>query len=237
MLSVLFYICLLFKMQFMLQPSTLTYITNLTNNNNKAWFDENRHLFEEAKNDFESLVNNIISTFGKTDPDIAPLEAKHCIFRQYRDVRFSKDKTPYKHHLGASFDRGGKKSGFAGYYLHIQPGNKSMAGGGIWMPEAEQLKKIRQEIDYNWDEFQSIINEPAFKKIYSDLEQGEFKLSREPKGYDKDNPAIEYLKLKSLVAIKPLTDADLVSKDLLKKIIAAFTALMPLIKFINRSLE
>ncbi|GEO09634.1 DUF2461 domain-containing protein [Segetibacter aerophilus] len=221
----------------MLQRETLTYIENLTKNNNKAWFDENRHLFEEAKSDFETLVKNIISSFGKIDPDIAPLEAKNCIFRQYRDVRFSKDKTPYKHHMGASFDRGGKKSGFAGYYLHIQPGNKSMAGGGIWMPEAAQLKKIRQEIDYSWEEFAAILNEPAFKKIYGGLEEGEFKLSREPKGYDKENPAIEVLKLKSVVAIHPLTDDELVSKDLLKKIVATFTALMPLIKFINRSLE
>jgi uncharacterized protein (TIGR02453 family) len=221
----------------MLQKATLKYIEDLTVNNNKAWFDENRHLFEVAKADFETLVKEVISSFGKIDSDIAPLEAKNCIFRQYRDVRFSKDKTPYKHHMGASFDRGGKKSGFAGYYLHIQPGNKSMAGGGIWMPQGEQLKKIRQEIDYSWDEFRGIINEPQFKKIYGDLEQGEYKLSREPKGYDKENPAIEYLKLKSLVAIQPLSDADLVSKDLLKKVVAAFTALMPLIKFINRSLE
>ena len=221
----------------MLQTSTLTYIKDLTRNNNKQWFDENRNSFEQAKSDFEALVKDIISAFGKVDSDIAPLEAKNCIFRQYRDVRFSKDKTPYKQHMGASFDRGGKKSGFAGYYLHIEPGNKSMAGGGIWMPEAAALKKIRQEIDYGWDKFSNILNEPAFKKVYGDLEQGEFKLSREPKGYEKNNPAIEYLKLKSLVATEPLTDVDLTSKDLLKKIVAAFTALMPLIKFINRSLE
>ena len=221
----------------MLQTSTLTYIKDLTRNNNKQWFDENRNSFEQAKSDFEGLVKDIISAFGKVDSDIAHLEAKNCIFRQYRDVRFSKDKTPYKQHMGASFDRGGKKSGFAGYYLHIEPGNKSMAGGGIWMPEAAALKKIRQEIDYGWDEFANILNEPAFKKVYGDLEQGEFKLSREPKGYEKNNPAIEYLKLKSLVATEPLTDVDLTSKDLPKKIVGAFTALMPLIKFINRSLE
>ncbi len=221
----------------MLQLITLNYIKDLTKNNNKSWFDENRHFFDISKTDFEQLVRSIISSFGKVDPDIAPLEVKNCIFRQYRDVRFSKDKTPYKQHMGASFDKGGKKSGFAGYYLHIEPGNKSMAGGGIWMPDAAQLKKIRQEIDYSWQEFSHIIHQPAFNKIYGDLEQGEYKLSREPKGYDKDNPAMEYLKLKSLVAVQSLTDENLVSKNLLEKIIAAFTALMPLIKFINRSLE
>ena len=221
----------------MLQSSTLTYIKNLTKNNNKPWFEENREAFNKAKDDFEKLVKDIITNFGKVDPDIAPLEAKNCVFRQYRDVRFSKDKTPYKQHMGASFDRGGKKSGFAGYYLHIEPGNKSMVGGGIWMPEAAALKKIRQEIDYGWDEFQGIINNKNFKSVYGDLAQGEYKLSREPKGYEKENPAIEYLKLKSLVAIHPLKDEELVSKDLLPIVLKAFEALLPLIKFINRSLE
>jgi uncharacterized protein (TIGR02453 family) len=220
----------------MLQKSTLQFIKDLTNNNNKPWFEENRPLFEKAKSDFEILVKGIISTFGKIDPDIAPLEARNCIFRQYRDIRFSKDKTPYKSNMGASFDRGGKNSGFAGYYLHVEPG-KSLAGGGIWMPGGEQLKKIRQEIDYNWEEFAGIINEKKFKNIYGELEQGEYKLSREPKGYEKDNPAIEYLKLKSVIATRPLSDAELVSKDLLLTVVDAFTALMPLVKFINRSLE
>lgn len=221
----------------MLQPSTLSYIKKLAKNNNKQWFDANRNQFEDAKNDFEKLVEKIIQTFGKIDPDIAPLKAKGCSFRQYRDVRFSKDKTPYKVHMGASFDRGGKKSGFAGYYLHLEPGNKSMIGGGLWMPEAPALKKVRQEIDYCYDEFSKIINDPAFKKFYGDLEKGEYSLSREPKGYEKENPAIEYLKLKSFVAIRSVADEEVVSENYFKEIIAGFTALMPLIKFINRALE
>jgi uncharacterized protein (TIGR02453 family) len=139
--------------------------------------------------------------------------------------------------MGASFDRGGKNSGFAGYYFHLEPNDKSMAGGGIWMPEASALKKVRQEIDYSWEEFQSIINDEDFKKVYGQLEEGEFKLSREPKGYEKDNPAIECLKLKSIVAITKLSDEELLSEDLQQKIVAAFTALMPLVKFINRALE
>ncbi len=221
----------------MLQTSTLTFIKKLEKNNNKTWFDENRHLFVDAKSDFEKLVTEVIQSFGKTDPDIAPLLAKNCIFRQNRDIRFSKDKTPYKSHFGASFDRGGKKSGFAGYYLHIEPGNRSMVGGGIWMPEAPALKKIRQEIDYNWDEFSNLLHQKDFRKVYGDLETNEYKLSREPKGYEKDNPAIEYLKLKSLVAIVKITDEELTAKNLANQVIKAFSALMPLVNFINRSLE
>jgi uncharacterized protein (TIGR02453 family) len=221
----------------MLQPSTLSYIKKLAKNNNKPWFDANRNSFEDAKNDFEKLAAQIIETFGEIDTDIAPLKAKDCTFRQYRDVRFSKDKTPYKVNMGASFDRGGKKSGFAGYYLHLEPGNKSLVGGGLWMPEAASLKKVRQEIDYCFDEFSNIIKAPAFKKIYGDLDRGEYSLSREPKGYEKDNPAIEYLKLKSFVATHVVTDDEVTSNKFFKTIIDGFTALMPLIKFINRSLE
>ncbi len=221
----------------MLQTPTLNYIKKLAKNNNKPWFEEHRELFNNAKADFENLVTDVIAKFGKTDTDIAPLLAKNCVFRQYRDVRFSKDKTPYKSHMGASFDKGGKKSGLAGYYLHLDPGNKSFIGGGIWMPEAPQLKKIRQEIDYNWDEFNGIIQHKDFKKIYGDVAQGEYKLSREPKGYEKDNPAIEYLKLKSVVAMHNIGDDDLTSKGATDKIAKAFAALMPLVNFINRSLE
>ena len=221
----------------MLQSSTLSYISKLSKNNNKQWFESHRPIFEDAKADFEKLVERIIESFGKIDPDIAPLKAKYCTFRQYRDVRFSKNKTPYKVNMGASFDRGGKKSGLAGYYLHLEPGNKSMIGGGLWMPEAPSLKKVRQEIDYCFDEFSKIIHAPAFIKTYGDLERGEYSLSREPKGYEKDNPAIEYLKLKSFVAIRMVDDKEVTSDKYFKNIIADFTTLMPLIKFINRALE
>lgn len=221
----------------MLQQNTLNYIRQLSENNNKSWFEANREQYNSAKADFEVLVHLVIDAFGKTDPDIATLQVKDCIFRQYRDIRFSKDKTPYKAHFGASFDRGGKKAGNAGYYLHIEPGNKSMVGGGIWMPEAASLKKLRQEIDYNYDEFLEIINSEPFQQQFGELESGEYKLSREPKGYQKDNPAIEYLKLKSLVATKPLADKEVTSKNLLDTISTSFAALKPLIYFINRSLE
>ena len=221
----------------MLQQSTLSYISKLSKNNNKQWFDSHRQIFEDAKTDFENLVEKIIETFGNIDPDIAPLKAKNCTFRQYRDVRFSKDKTPYKVHMGASFDRGGKKSGLAGYYLHLEPGNKSLIGGGLWMPEAPSLKKVRQEIDYCFDEFSTIIHAPDFKKTYGDLERGEYSLSREPKGYEKDNPAIEYLKLKSFVAMRSVDDKEVISDKYIKNIVSNFTTLMPFIKFINRALE
>jgi uncharacterized protein (TIGR02453 family) len=221
----------------MLQASTLKFLKDLKKHNNKPWFEENRTRFESAKEDFHGLITRVIERFGKVDPHIAPLEAKACIYRQYRDIRFSKDKTPYKHHMGASMERGGKNSGFAGYYFHCEPGNHSIVGGGLWMPPANDIKKVRQEIDYCYDELKTIINNKNFKSIYGDLERGEYALTREPKGYEKDNPAIEYLKLKSFVASRQLTDEELQSKELEKIILQAFTALHPFITFINRALE
>ncbi len=222
----------------MLQHSTLQFLKDLKINNQKEWFDANRNRYENAKQDIASLTTSIIKSHGTQDADIISLLAKDCTFRINRDIRFSKDKTPYKTNFGISLSKGGKKSGFAGYYIHIEPGGNSFAGGGLWMPEAETLKNIRQEIDYHWDEFSGIIQEKNFIAQYGDLEKSkELSLTREPKGYDKDNPAIEYLKLKSFIASRSFRDEELTDKDFQKKVLNAFQALQPLIKFLNRAWE
>lgn len=221
----------------MLHKATLHFLEQLATNNSKEWFDANRSAYMLARADFEALVAEIINQMGNVDTTIIDLTPKQCIFRLNRDVRFSANKSPYKTNFGASFEQGGRKSGLAGYYLHIEPGNKSMVGGGIWLPEAEHLRRIRQEIDYNWEEFKSLLQEQAFKKVYADLDHSEHKLKREPKGYEPINPAIEYLKLKSLIAIHTITDADITSEKLLPVIIQSFAALKPLVYFVNRSLS
>lgn len=221
----------------MLNKSTLQFLNDIKDNNHKGWLDANRSAFDAAKLDFEQVITKVIDNFGKKDEEIAMLKAKECVFRQNRDVRFSKNKSPYKINMGASIDRGGKKSAFAGYYFHCEPGDKSFIGGGLWMPEAPVLKKVRQEIDYCWNEFNKLLTTKKFVEQYGELEIAEFTLSREPKGYEKENPAIKYLKLKSFVALRALTDEELLSKDLVKKITTAFEALKPLVKFINRAIE
>lgn len=221
----------------MLQPDTLQFLIELKENNHKAWFDANRNRFDNAKKDLLQMVADIINRLGKKDADIALLLPKDCVFRQNRDVRFSKDKSPYKINMGTYFNRGGKKSNTAGYYFHLEPGNNSFAGGGLWMPEAPHLAKVRQEIDYSWDEFEKIILKKSFKDLYGDLNIKDHTLSREPKGYEKENPAIKYLKLKSFVALQPISDAELTDKDILKKLIARFETIQPLIQFLNRSIE
>ncbi len=215
----------------------ISFLKKLAKNNNKAWFDANRPLYEDAKSEFEGFVSSLIEAYGKHDPTIAHLTAKECIFRINRDVRFSKDKSPYKTNFGASISAGGKKSPFAGYYVHIEPG-AAFVGGGMWMPMPEHLSKLRQEIDYNYDEFLKIIKAPAFKKQYKDVYKGEdMSLTRVPKGYEPTNPAAEYLKLKSFIATRPITDEELKSGDLQKICIDALKALKPFVEFINRTIE
>jgi uncharacterized protein (TIGR02453 family) len=212
----------------MLQPTTLKFLKDLEKNNNKPWFDAHRAAYEAAKADFAGFIQQVIDKHGKGDPSIKNLVAKDCMFRINRDIRFSKNKTPYKNNFGASINRGGKQSvSSAGYYFHLQPG-QSFTGGGIWM----------QEIDYNFKEFKKIIGSKKFKTVYGDLSHdAEYKLVRVPKGYEPDNPAVEYLKLKSFIAMINIKDADITSKDLLKKTVAAFGALQPLVEFINHALN
>ncbi len=212
----------------MLQPSTIKFLKDLKKNNNKPWFDKNRKVYETAKADFLQFIQAVIDLHGKKDPSIKNLIAKDCIFRINRDIRFSKDKTPYKSNFGASINKDGRKAmSAAGYYFHLDP-DGSFAGGGIYMPMPDELKKVRQEIDYNFAEFKKIINSKKFKSLYGDLSKSaEYSLVRVPKGYDPENPAAEYLKLKSFISMIEIKNADLTSKDIVKKTADAFATLQP----------
>lgn len=221
----------------MFQPQTLKFLSQLKKNNNKPWFDAHRAQYEAAKIDYLNFIQLVIDDQQKSDTTITGISSKDCMFRINRDIRFSKDKTPYKTHFGAAIDRGGRKSIYACYYFHLETGN-TFAGGGLWRPEPPNLKKVRQEIDYNWKDFESILKNKNFKKTFGDLFQGgEVKLSTVPKGYDKDNPAIEYLKLKSLFAEQNFSDEELTKSSLHKKTVTAFKTIQPLLQFINRALE
>ena len=222
----------------MISPSTLSFLKVLKKNNNKPWFDNNRDKYLDAKNNFEEFVASLLSKMISIDEDLKDLLPKNCTFRINRDIRFSKNKTPYKINLSASFNKGGKKSIYAGYYFHLQPGGNSFVGGGLWRPEPVELKKLRQEIDYCFPEFKKIIGAQAFKKNYGELEREENQmLVNVPKGYEKENPAADFLRMKSFVATKNIADADLTNPKLAKEVIQSFKALQPLIKFINRSFE
>jgi uncharacterized protein (TIGR02453 family) len=220
----------------MLQKTTIKFVKDLQKNNNKPWFDANRKIYEAAREDFAAFIDGIIRKHGKKDPLIADQVAKNCMFRINRDVRFAKDKSPYKKNFAASINQGGKKSTLAGYYFHMEPGNRSFSGGGVWQPQPAELAKIRQEIDYNLPAFKKIVESKKFQSLFGGLSR-EDALSRVPKGYEADNPAAEYLKLKSFIAMVEITDEDLASPDLAKKIIASFEAMQPLNEFLNEAMQ
>ncbi len=210
----------------------LSFLTNLQENNNKEWFDANRNTYEKARLEWINFATESIAAVGIFDKDIALLEPKKCIFRINRDVRFSKNKDPYKNNFGLSLNKGGKREDFCGYYLHLQPG-ASFIAGGAYGPMPDKLAAIRQEIDYNAKEFEAIINHKNFKKHFGTL--GGEALQRPPKGYEADNPMINILKHKSFIAQYPLTDKEIFAPNFMENMLEKFKAMQPLIAFLNRA--
>lgn len=217
----------------MLQAATLKFLKDLKKNNNKPWFDSHRKDYEAAKKDFADHVQLMINGIARFDEPIGLLLPKNCTFRINRDVRFSKDKSPYKPNMGASMNHGGKKIMNAGYYFHLEPGGKSFAAGGIYMPMPPDLAKLRQEIDYNFKDWKSLVENAKFKKIFPDGVNGVEILQRPPKGYDESNPAIHYLKMKSFIVSHTIDDKLLTDKKLLSEVGKTFEAMKGMIKFLN----
>ena len=219
----------------MLSNDILKFLKELKKNNNREWFEKNKPRYVNAQNELKALIAEWIKLLAKTDPAVGHLDPAKCIFRIYRDVRFSADKSPYKVNLGAYLNTGGKNSDKAGYYLHVQPGN-SFFGAGVYMPLPENLPRIRQEIDYNFASFKKILNNKKFKANFPELSD-EMKLKKTPKGYDENNPAIEFLKLKSFVVFKKMKDEEVLSKDAVKKITELSVIVHPFCSFLNEAMR
>ena len=215
----------------MLSPATFRFLKSIKKNNNKDWFDKNKDAYLAAKDDVGVLVNEVIAELVKFDKTLAGLSAKDCVFRIYRDVRFSKDKRPYKTNMGASINAGGKKVMMPGYYLHLEPGNSFLAGG-LWMPPGDQLKKIRQEIDYNGKDINKVISNQAFKKYYGTFDQS-YKLKTTPKGYPKEHKDIELLKLTSFIVWHPFKDTEVLNKNFVKEIGKGAKIMAPMLNFLK----
>ncbi len=210
----------------------LNFLEELKQNNNKAWFDANRLRYSRLRSDWLDFVQEVINRVSVFDSTLKYLEPKQCIFRLNRDIRFSNDKTPYKTNFGMSLSKYGKKDNFCGYYLHIEP-NNSFVAGGCYMPDAMLLAAIRQEIDYNANQFTSIVKDKKFIKTFGKI-AGE-KLQRPPKGYDASNPMIEFLKLKSFLAEKKLSNDEIKDKKILTNLQTHFQIMYPLNKFLYQA--
>lgn len=200
----------------------LNFLTELEQNNNREWFNSNKNRFEQAKEEMLLLTETFINGIKHFDKAIAYTDAKDCLYRIYRDVRFSPDKRPYKTHLGCYIAPDGRKGILPGYYIHIQPGNSFIAGG-MWNPPKDILLAIRNEIADNGEEFLSIINDDEFKNHFPVM-TGE-KLKTTPKGFDKAHPHIDLLRYKSFLFSKPLSDASLLNGSFLKGSLHAFEKL------------
>lgn len=205
----------------------LKFLKSLVRNNNREWFEKNRDKYLQAKGDFEAIVGAVLHEMEDIDPRLRGIDAKKLPFRIFRDVRFSKDKRPYKTNMGAGFSPNGRLVQEPGYYLHIEPGNKSFIAGGFYMPDGSNLAKIRQEIDYNGDSLKKIMNARVFRARFGGFDTFD-QLKTAPKGYPKDHPDIEWLRLKSFIVSTPLSDDQVSSRRLVADVVKGFTTIKPL---------
>ena len=209
----------------------LSFLSDLQANNEKAWMDQHRDRYQTARQHFIDLVGHVLGELSIDDESLRGLNPKDCIFRINRDIRFSKDKSPYKNNFGAAMAEGGKKTDQALYYLHLQPNGESFLAGGIYQPPPPTLAKVRQEIDYNASELKTITDAPAFKKYFGEI-QGDA-LKRAPKGYEPDHPNIELLKLTSYLVMHKLTDKQVADKQFPATAVNVFQSMQPFLNYLN----
>jgi uncharacterized protein (TIGR02453 family) len=205
------------------------FLTQLVANNNREWFEANRKWYETEKAAFQQVIGYLLAEIGQFE-NLDGQQIKDCSYRINRDIRFSANKAPYKNNFACSFEQGGKKSGRAGYYLHIQPGNSFLAGGA-WGPSKEQLAAIRQEIDYNPENIKSILANPKFKEIFDGIKGDGLKTM--PKGYPKDHPEIELLKKNQLYVMHNYTDNEVLASDFLDKVVGHCKVMKPFADWVN----
>lgn len=212
----------------------LKFLSELAENNSKEWMDANRDWYLDVKAYFLDEVNDLLKGLIPIEPGLEVLRPKDCVFRQNRDVRFSSDKRPYKTNFAGYFSIGGKKSSGPGYYLHVQPGESFLAGG-IWMPPADVIKKIRQEIDYSGNELKQLLEDPTFKNTFGDMEGEQLKTS--PRDYDSDHPYIKYLRYKSFIVSLPIADKAIQNGTYKQEALVSFALMKPFHDFLAKALE
>lgn len=221
----------------MLTKESLQFLDDLKANNNRDWFLENKKRYEIFKKDYHQLVSAFLDAMKPLDPSLELLEVKNCTFRINRDIRFSKDKSPYKAHLGVWISGGTKGLNRAGYYLHIEKG-ASFIAGGLYSPESDDLKKVRKEIAFFHDDLEAILADKNFKKEFKSLDATETNsLKNPPRGYEKEHPAIQFLKLKSFITTQKYDINEILQKDFVAKMSQKLIALKPLNDFLNRALD
>jgi uncharacterized protein (TIGR02453 family) len=218
----------------MLNDSVFEFLTQLRENNNREWFQANKKKYDKAKKDFELFIELSIEQIKIIDPEVSGINAKDCLFRIFRDVRFSEDKRPYKTNFGAFIAKNGRKSRYGGYYIHIEP-DECFLGGGCYMPASNVLKAIRTEIYHHPNEFRSIIESSEFKRHFPEM-YGD-KLKTAPRGFPKDFDHIDLLNYKHYAVGKSVSNEIVCSNKFVEEIDKTFKALYPLNKFLNEIVQ
>jgi uncharacterized protein (TIGR02453 family) len=215
----------------------LSFLTQVSENNNREWFEAHRAEFRAANDVFNDFVEKLIAGLGDFDPSVKGLSVKDCTYRFYRDTRFSTNKMPYKTHFGAYVCPYGKKSGYAGYYFHIEPNGNGFLDGhqmdtGLYCPQPNILKSIREEIYLNGETFEAALHE-AKTFVLEDSQA----LKKVPRGYPADFKYAEYLKLKNPCLCKPFDDQFLLSENLLENTLAAYRETVAFNTWLNKAVQ
>jgi uncharacterized protein (TIGR02453 family) len=221
----------------MITKEALKFLNDLIANNNTEWMHDNKKRYENYKKDYHNFIGSILTEMKKLDKSLEPLEVKNCTFRINRDIRFSKDKSPYKTNMGVWMSQDRTQKNAPGYYIHYEPGNCFVAVG-VWCPETNELKKIRKEIEFFYDDLEGIVSNKNFKKEFGQLDRSENNvLKKAPKDFEANHPAIEFLKLKSFTTSVKINESVFTEADFSKKIAAKLILLKPLNDFLKRGLE
>ncbi|MGQ0600650.1 MAG: DUF2461 domain-containing protein [Anaerolineales bacterium] len=208
------------------------FLSALKKHNNKPWFDENRPRYQALRGEFTEFVQNTIAGIGQFDPEVRDVRAEDCLFRINRDIRFSKDKTPYNTHFSAAIAPGGRKGQGPAYYFQIDWQGKLMQAGGVYMPPTPTLNRIRRFIASAPKRLERVIHEPKFVKSYGAFDT-ELKLQRPPVGFAADHPLIEHLKLKSFTVSREVAVKGKSATALRRALLAAFQDMHPFIEWLR----
>jgi uncharacterized protein (TIGR02453 family) len=221
----------------MISAAAIQFIEDLKKNNNTEWMHANKKRYESFKKDYHAFIASVLAAMKPLDKSLEPLENKNCTFRINRDIRFSKNKDPYKTNIGIWLSTNKNRKNSPGYYIHFEKGNSFIAGG-CWCPEVEDLKKIRKEIAFFYDDLETIVNHKDFKTEFKSLSREEGNvLKKAPKGYDPEHPAIEFLKLKSFTVSQKIEDRLFSDPDFSKKMAKKLIAIKDFNQFLNRAVE
>ncbi|MDF7810351.1 DUF2461 domain-containing protein [Hymenobacter sp. YC55] len=214
----------------------LDFLRNLAANNHKAWMDDNRAAYNQARAIYTALIQEVLTGLQEFDPDLRALTPADVMFRINKNDRSQRDPEPYKRRMGAGMKRDGRHAPWAGYFLAVQPEGHTWMGAGVWKPDTTALTRIRQEIYYNGAEFQTLREDPQLLHYFPAGLQGE-RLQRPPRGYNQQTPDLEWLRLKEFRVSQTFPDSEVLRPDFAARVVTGLRTTLPLVRFLNQAMS